>query len=206
MTTDESITDAGVGTFLFLVAQIAPPLVMFWLVFGQWGIGVGMIVGLPMLWSAVHIPILLYRKQFPYLLRPVLTLLLALIIVTMGNYYSNEAARYVDQLGREMQEQCNRDGVCKLPPGDWTPSSGYPTLFSTHTKGLVPIAIELTFNEYEPNKEPACAEAARQPKCPGIKSQEPLRFTAFHLMRLVEDHHYHVYGGVGRSLNIPGEG
>ncbi len=202
MTTDESITDASVGTFLFLVAQIAPPVAMFWLAFGQWGIGVGMIVGLPMLWSVVHIPILLYRKQFPYLLRPVLTLLFALIIAKMGSYYSNEAARYVDQLAHTMHEQCNRDGVCKLPPGDWMPSDRYPTLFHTHTKGLVPIAIVLTFNEYEPNKEPPCAEAP-QPKCPGSKPQEPLRFTAFHLTRLVEDHHYNVYGGVGRSLNIP---
>lgn len=205
MTADESITStsARLDTFLFLVAQIVPPVVMFWLVFGQWGIGVGMIIGLPMLWSAVHIPILLYRKQFPYLLRPVLTLLLAFIIARMGGYYANEAARYVDQLARSMHEQCNRDGVCKLPPGDWTPSDRSSTLFHTHTKGLVPIAIVLAFNEYEPEKEPPCTEAPPQPKCPGSKPKEPLRFTAFHLTRLVEDHHYNVYGGVGRSLNIP---
>lgn len=198
------MTSARLGVFLFLAAQIIPPALMFWFVFGKWGIGVGMIIGAPMLYSAVRVPLLLYRKQFRFLLRPMLTLLFALTIAQMGGYYAREAAKYVNQLAREMQEQCNRDGVCKLPPGEWTPSDGYPTLFYAHTKGLVPMSIVLTFNEYEPNKEPPCGEAARPPKCPGRKSQGTLRFTAFHLTRLVEDHNYDVYGGVGRSLNIPG--
>jgi len=204
MTPKGSISDARLSTLLFLMAQIVPPALMFWLVFGHWGIGVSMIIGIPMLYSAVRIPLLFYRKQFHLLLRPTLTLMLSLIIVGMGNYYANEATRYVDQLAREMQNQCNLDGTCKLPPGEWTPSESYPTLFQTRTKGLVPIGIVLTFNEYEPNKELPCTKETSQPKCANGKSQKPLRFTAFHLMRLVADHHHDVYGGVGRSLNIPG--
>lgn len=207
MTTNESIASARWSTFQFLAAQIVPPVAMFLFVFGHWGIGVAFVIGPPMLYSAFRVPLLLYRKQFRRLLRPVLTLLFALTIIQMGGYYATEAAKYVDQLAREMQQQCNRDGICKLPPGEWTPSDGYgyPTLFYSHTKGLVPISIVLTFNEYEPNKQPPCAEAAPQPRdCPGKQSQETLRFTAFHLTRQVEDHNYHVYGGVGRSLNIPG--
>jgi hypothetical protein len=204
MKTDQHIASARRNTFLFLAAQITPPFLMFWLAFGEWGIGTGIIVGLPMLFSAIHVPLLLYKKQIRLLLRPVLTLLLALTIVIMGNYYSRESARYVDQLARQMQEQCNRDGFCKLPPGEWTSSDSNSTLFYTRTKGLVPMYISLTFNEYEPNKEPSCTEAATQPKCPDHKPQGTLRFTSFHLARLVEDHSYHVYGGVERSLKISG--
>lgn len=202
MQTDNVRTQAHLKTPLFYVAQIVPPLLMFLFVFGKWGPGAAFIVGPPILYSAVRIPLLLYRKQFRILLRPALTFLLALIIIVMGNYYTGVSARYIDQLAREMQAQCNHDGICKLPTGKWTHSAEYPTLFYTQTKGLVSMNIVLTFNESEPNNEPTCAKPAPRSKCPHGKSQTPLRFTTFHLSRLLDDFNYDAYGGIGRPLNI----
>lgn len=201
MKTDKPTTSPGWRAALFVLAQMVPPILMFYFVFGHWDPGVTIILGPALLYSAIRIVILLYRKQFRLLLRPALTVMFAVIIIGMGGYYAAQSALYVKQLAQDMHAQCNRDGVCKLPPGEWKANDRYPALFESHTAGLVPMTIVLTFNEYEPTIKQPCV--AQSPKS-GCSNQQP--FTAFHLVRLLDDFSYSVYGGVGRSLNIPGSG
>jgi hypothetical protein len=194
-------TSRRVPTILFLALQIIPPTLMFWIVFGRWNTGVGLIIGLPMLYSAFRVPLLLYRKQFSLLPRPSLTLLFAAIIIGMGNYYAAASARYVEELARDIHAQCNRDRVCRLPHGDWEPYYDSKNIFVSHTRGLVSMPIVLTFNEYEPSMRKPCDESFPKRDCRD-QQRETLPFTAFHLVRTLEDFNYGVYGGVGLPLSI----
>jgi hypothetical protein len=181
-------------TIIFVAAQVLPPLLMFYLAFGRSDIGVSFIIMPPLLYSVCRVPWLTYKKQFRKLLRPTLTIIFAITCIRMFHYYSEQSIQYVKELAQAMQVQCNRDGYCKLPPGDWRGHDGSPTLFHTRTQGLVPITIYLSFNEIEPNENSACKDN---------KLERSKPFTTFRLNRLIEDHHYIVYGGVGRSLNMP---
>lgn len=187
---------------LFVITQTVPPLLMFYVVFGRFDIGTSLIVIPPLLFSLFRIVKLSYKKQFHLLLRPSLTAFLGMVFIAMGNYYSIQSVEYVRQLARTMHEQCNRDGICKLPVGDWRVADGYPTLFRSYTTGLVPMRLVLTFNEFEPGKNVGCDCPITKPGSPSSCLTKTVSFTSFHLLRQLEDHNYGAYGGVGRTLNI----
>ena len=173
-----------------------PPSLMFYFVFGRFDIGASFIVGLPMVYSLFRIPYLLWKKQNHRILRPILTLFYVFIFTAMGNHYKHESKKYVQNLARVMQEQCNRDGYCKIPAGNWKVSDFSEQVFYSNTKGLVPMRLVLTFNEVEPDGNGQCVSAEEA-------SQKSKQFKTFHLERKIEDFDYEVYGGAGRSLNMP---
>lgn len=179
---------------IFLITQVLPPLLLFYVAFGRSDIGLVFIIIPPLIYSICRVIWLIQKKQYPKLLRPTLTIFLVITNIAMFRYYSAQSILYVRELAKVMQEQCNRDGFCKLPPGNWKGTEGSPTLFHTHTKGPVPILINLSFNESELNSNVDCKNH---------NSKEIAFFTTFRLNRLIEDNHYIIFGGVGRPLNMP---
>jgi len=199
-------------TALFLCAQIAPPLLMFGMALRYWDPVVTLFAVPVALYSAGSMVWQIRKKQYRLLLRPVLTVTLSLAIAAMGSYYAEQSVRYVQQLARDMQTQCNRDGICRLPPGEWEAHG--KTMFTSHAPGPVHLVIILTVNEYVPRKKAVHAKGHRQPRAPQPSPAQPqsptgqfpdaIRFTAFHIDRLLQAHDYSAHGGVGRLLDIPG--
>jgi hypothetical protein len=186
----------------YLIAQILPPALLFYCTFGKWGIPSGILNVLPLLVSLIYVPIHIYRKQNRLLLRPILTVIFCLIVIAMGDYYAKQSEDYLLQLANEMQLQCNRDGYCRPPAGEWRPSRYYRTLFESKTPGYVAFSISLTFNEKtqlcEPNTDWEILKSS-----PGINRTEEFRgYKTFSLTRHLEDQNYIVSGGVGCKLKF----
>jgi hypothetical protein len=191
----------------FWIWQILPPSIMLAAVFGTWNIGTMMILTIPFLYSFYRVILLGVRRQFNLMLRPVLTLSFAAIVIVMGNYYANQSMLYVKKLAQTMQEQCNRDGYCALPPGSWKQDDHYRRLYYGRSPGLVPFPIVLTFDEPAPSPN-APSSSMHSTLNPNQAQSVPTfkKYTAFHLVRHLEDFDYNVYGGVGLPLTSGGHG
>ena len=193
----------------FWIWQIVPPSVMLYMVFGTWHIGTMMILGIPFLYSFYRIILLGVRRQFNLMLRPVLTFSFAVVVIGMGNHYAHQSMLYVKELAQTMQEQCNRNGYCAPPPGPWKISgSDYcEEVYGCRSPGLVPFTIVLTLKEPAPSADTPSSSMHPTINNDQAQSVPPFkRYTAFHLVRLLEDSNYNVYGGVGLPLTSGGHG
>jgi uncharacterized membrane protein YhaH (DUF805 family) len=191
----------------FWIWQIAPPSVMLAVVFGTWNIGTMMILGIPFLYSFYRVISLGVRRQFNLMLRPVLTFSFAVAVMVMGGYYDNQSMLYVREMAQTMQEQCNRDGYCALPPGSWKQDDHYQRLYYGRSPGLVSFRIVLTFDEPAPSANAPSSSLHPTEKDNQAQSVPTFRkYTAFHLVRHLEDFDYNVYGGVGLPLISGGHG
>jgi len=191
----------------FWIWQIVPPSAMLYIVFGTWHIGTMMILTIPLLYSFYRVILLGVRRQFNLMVRPVLTFSFAIVVIAMGNHYAHQSMLYVKGLAQTMQEQCNRDGYCALPPGSWIQDDHYQRLYYERSSGLVPFSIVLTFDELAPS--PNVPSPSMHPTINNDRAQSvpPFkRYTAFHLVRHLEDFDYNVYGGVGLPLTSGGHG
>ncbi len=197
----------GWHNWWFWIWQILPPSVMLYMVFGTWHIGTMMILGIPFLYSFYRIILLGVRRQFNLMLRPVLTFSFAVVVMVMGGYYDNQSVLYVKGLALTMQEQCNRDGYCALPLGRWKQDDHYQRLYYGRSPGLVPFSIVLTFDELAPSANAPSSSMHSTKDHDEAQSVATFRkYTAFHLVRLLEDSDYNVYGGVGLQLTSGGHG
>jgi hypothetical protein len=191
----------------FWIWQIVPPCIMLAVVLGTWNIGTMMILTIPLLYSFYRVVLLGVRRQFNLLLRPVLTFSFAVVVIVMGNYYANQSMLYVKALAQTMQEQCNRDGYCALPPGSWKQSDHYQRVYHMRSPGLVPFSIVLTFDEPAPSANIPSSSIDPTEKQDVAQSAPTFKkYTAFHLVRYQEDFDYNVYGGVGLPLTSGGHG
>jgi hypothetical protein len=172
-------------------------------VFGTWNIGT-MILGIPFLYSLYRVVSLGVRRRFDLLLRPVLTFSFAAVVIVMGGYYRSQSMLYVKALAQTMQEQCNRDGYCALPPGRWKQNDHLEEIYHGRSPGLVPFSIVLTFKEPAPSTD--TPSSSMHPTKIHNQAQSVQKYTAFHLVRILEDHDYNVYGGVGLPLTSGGHG
>jgi hypothetical protein len=191
----------------FWIWQIVPPSVMLYTFFGTWHIGAAMVITIPCFYSFYRIISLGVRRQFNLMLRPVLTFSFGAVVIVMGNYYANQSMLYVKALAQTMQEQCNRDGYCALPQGSWKQSDHYQRVYHMRSPGLVPFSIVLTFDEPAPS---ANAPSSSMHLTENHNQAQPVptfkKYTAFHLVRHLEDFDYNVYGGVGLPLTSGGHG
>ncbi len=193
----------------FWIWQIVPPSVMLYMVFGTWHIGTMMILGIPFFYSLYRVVSLGVRRQFDVMLRPVLTVSFALVVIVMGNYYANQSMLYVKALAQTMQEQCNRDGYCSLPPGPWEQGYRDPCqeIYGCRSPGLISFRIVLTFKEPAPSANTPSSSMHPAEKQNQAQSAPTFKkYTAFHLVRYLEDSDYNVYGGVGLPLTSGGHG
>ena len=191
----------------FWIWQIVPPSIMLAAVFGTWHIGTMMILGIPFLYSFYRVISLGVRRRFDLMLRPVLTFSFGAVVIVMGNYYANQSMLYVKALAQTMQEQCNRDGYCALPPGSWKQSDHYQRAYHMRSPGLVPFSIVLTLKEAAPSANAPSSSMHPTINNDQAQSVPPFkRYTAFHLVRRLEDSNYNVYGGVGLPLTSGGHG
>ncbi len=191
----------------FWIWQIVPPSVMLYIFFGTWHIGTAMVITIPFFYSFYRILSLGVRRRFDLLLRPALTFSFAAVVIVMGNYYANQSMLYVKALAQTMQEQCNRDGYCALPPGPWKQQDHCEEIYRMQYPGLVPFFIVLTFKEPAPSAN--TPSSSMNPTKKHDETQSALTFkkyTAFHLVRYLEDFDYNVYGGVGLPLTSGGHG
>ena len=191
----------------FWIWQIVPPSVMLYTFFGTWHIGTAMVITIPFFYSFYRVVSLGVRRQFNLMLRPVLTFSFGAVVIVMGNYYANQSMLYVKALAQTMQEQCNRDGYCALPPGSWKQSDHCQQLYHMRSPGLVPFSIVLTFNEPAPSAN--TPSSSMHPTINHNQAQSVptfKKYTAFHLVRNLEDFDYNVYGGVGLPLTSGGHG
>jgi hypothetical protein len=191
----------------FWIWQIVPPSVMLYTFFGTWHIGTMMILTIPLLYSFYRVVLLGVTYKFNLMLRPVLTFSFAVVVIVMGNYYANQSMLYVKALAQTMQEQCNRDGYCALPPGSWIQSDHYQRIYHMRSPGLVPFSIMLTFDEPAPSANIPSSSIDPTEKQDVAQSAPTFKkYTAFHLVRYQEDFDYNVYGGVGLPLTSGGHG
>ena len=191
----------------FWIWQIVPPCIMIVAVFGTWNIGTMMILTIPLLYSVYRVILLGVRGKFNLMLRPILTFSFAAIVIVMGNYYAGQSMLYVKELAQTMQEQCNRDGYCALPPGRWKQDDHYQQLYYGRSPGLVPFSIVLTFDEPSPSVNAPSSSMDRTINHDQAQSGPTFKkYTAFHLVRYLEDSDYNVYGGVGLPLTSGGHG
>jgi hypothetical protein len=193
----------------FWIWQIVPPSVMLYIFFGTWHIGTAMVITIPFFYSLYRVISLGVKRQFNLMLRPVLTFSFGAIIIVMGNYYTYQSMLYVKELARTMQEQCNRDGYCAPPSGPWKISgSDYcEEVYGCRSPGLVPFTIVLTLKEPAPSADTPSSSVHPTRKHNEAQSDLAFRkFTAFHLVRYLEDFDYNVYGGVGLPLISGGHG
>jgi hypothetical protein len=180
---------------------------MLAVVFGTWNIGTMMILTIPLLYSFYRVISLGVRRQFNLMLRPVLTFSFGAVVIVMGNYYANQSMLYVKALAQTLQEQCNRDGYCALPPGSWKQSDYYQQVYHMQSPGLVPFSIVLTFDEPAPSANTPSSSMHPTEKQDEAQSAPTFnKYTAFHLVRHLEDFDYNVYGGVGLPLTSGGHG
>jgi hypothetical protein len=191
----------------FWIWQIVPPSAMLAVVFGTWHIGTMMILTIPFFYSLYRVILLGVRRQFNLMLRPVLTFSFAVVVIGMGNHYAHQSMLYVKELAQTMQEQCNRDGYCAPPPGPWKISgSDYcrvntEEVYRCRSPGLVPFTIVLTLKEPAPSANTPSSSMHPTINNDQAQSVPPFkRYTAFHLVRRLEDSDYNVYGGVGLPL------
>jgi hypothetical protein len=193
----------------FWIWQIVPPSVMLCIFFGTWHIGTAMVITIPFFYSLYRVISLGVKRQFNLMLRPVLTFSFGAIIIVMGNYYTYQSMLYVKELAQTMQEQCNRDGYCAPPPGPWKISgSDYcEEVYGCRSPGLVPFTIVLTLKEPAPSADTPSSSMHPTINNDQAQSVPPFkRYTAFHLVRRLEDSNYNVYGGVGLPLTSGGHG
>jgi len=191
----------------FWIWQIVPPSIMLAAVFGTWTIGTMMVLTIPFLYSFYRVVLLGMTRKFNLLLRPVLTVSFAAVVIVMGGYYSSQSMLYVKALAQTMQEQCNRDGYCALPPGSWRQSDHYQQLYYGRSPGLVRFSIVLTFDEPAPSANTPSSSMHPTKKHDEAQSVPTFKkYTAFHLVRHLEDFDYNVYGGVGLPLTSGGHG
>jgi len=193
----------------FWIWQILPPSVMLYIFFGTWHIGTAMVITIPFFYSLYRVISLGAKRQFNLMLRPVLTFSFGAIIIVMGNYYTYQSMLYVKELAQTMQEQCNRDGYCAPPPGPWKISgSDYcEEVYGCRSPGLVPFTIVLTLKEPAPSADTPSSSMHPTINNDQAQSVPPFkRYTAFHLVRHLEDFDYNVYGGVGLPLTSGGHG
>jgi hypothetical protein len=187
----------------FWFLQIVPPTAWLVMLVGTWNIGTTMLLGIPLIFSIFSILFHIVKRKFEVLLRPILTVSFGLAIIIMGNYYANQSKLYVKTLAESMQVQCNRDGYCKQPPGNWKQAEYSEETYYEQTAGLVPFRIVLTFDAMTAsNNSPSSSErkgAAVNHVLPAAVSK---KHTAFRLIRKMEDFDYQVYGGVGLPLSI----
>ncbi len=166
-----------------------------------------MILTIPLLYSFYRVILLGVRRQFNLMLRPVLTFSFGVVVIVMGGYYDNQSMLYVKGLAQTMQEQCNRDGYCALPPGSWKQDDHYQRLYYGRSPGLVPFSIVLTFDEPAPSANAPSSSVHPTKKHDEAQSDPTFKkYTAFHLVRHLEDFDYNVYGGVGLPLTSGGHG
>lgn len=193
----------------FWIWQIVPPSIMLATVFGTWHIGTAMILTIPFLYSFYRVVLLGVTRKFNLLLRPVLTFSFAAVVIVMGGYYSSQSMLYVKELAQTMQEQCNRDGYCALPPGRWKQSRSFhcEEVYHGRSPGLVPFSIVLTLKEPAPSANTPSSSMHPTEKHNHAQSVPTFKkYTAFHLVRYLEDFDYNVYGGVGLPLTSGGHG
>jgi hypothetical protein len=187
--------------------QIVPPSIMLAAVFGTWHIGTVMILGIPFFYSLYRVVSLGVRRRFDLLLRPALTFSFAAVVIVMGNYYASQSMLYVKALAQTMEEQCNRDGYCALPPGPWKQHDHCEEIYRMQYPGLVPFFIVLTFKEPAPSANTPSSSMNPTKKHNEAQSVPTFKkYTAFHLVRYLEDFDYNVYGGVGLPLTSGGHG
>ena len=186
----------------FWLWQIAPPAVMFYVAFGSFDVGSVLLVP-PFLISLGTLVLWLKERKFRQTLRPALTVLLVLVHIGMGHYYKAKSEAYIRDLAREMQIQCARDGVCKVPLGGWKSEGGdYPHMYRSVSPGLVPFPLQLIFQDDTVIAPRACSSAP-PPPCSG-RSLPPQKYTSFILIRFLTDHSYSASGGVGRTVSTSG--
>jgi len=175
--------------------------------FGTWHIGTTMVITIPFFYSFYRVVSLGVKRRFDLLLRPALTLSFAAVVFVMGGYYSRQFMLYVKELAQTMQEQCNRDGYCALPPGPWKQSDHFNGIYHMRSPGPVRFSIVLTFKDPAPSANTPSSsmhptkEHNQAQSVPTFK-----KYTAFHLVRILEDFDYNVYGGVGLPLSSGGHG
>jgi len=184
------------------LSQTAPPLLVFWIAFGTFNPGTAILVGPATFYSLLRLVYLAIRKQWLFILRPALMLLLGGIVVGMGNYYKMRSIEFVKQAARELHAQCNLDGECKVPNADWKDLYGDGRTFFTRSPGLVQFPVQLSFN---PKLPPHSCDAEPQTSCP--KKSEPnlvieQKRVSFTIIRYVTDFSYGVTGGVGKPLSF----
>jgi hypothetical protein len=197
------------SNWCFWIWQIVPPSVMLYTFFGTWYIGTAMVITIPFFYSFYRVVSLGARRRFDLLLRPALTFSFAAVVIVMGNYYASQSMLYVKELAQTMQEQCNRDGYCVLPPGPWEQSRSdhCEGVYGCRSPGLVSFRIVLTFKEPAPSAN--TPSSSMHPTINHNQGQSVptfKKYTAFHLVRYLEDGDYNVYGGVGLRLTSGGHG
>ena len=193
----------------FWILQIVPPSVMLYTFFGTWHIGTAMVITIPFFYSFYRVVSLGARRRFDLLIRPVLTFSFAAVVIVMGGYYSRQSMLHVKELAHTMQEQCNRDGYCALPPGRWEQSRSdhCEGVYGCRSPGLVSFRIALTFKEPAPSANTPSSSMNPTKKHDEAQSVPTFKkYTAFHLVRYLEDGDYNVYGGVGLPLTSGGHG
>jgi hypothetical protein len=178
-TTEMNSSDHQRG-WRFWSLQIVPPLVLL-IGVGHFNIGTAFVFGPIMLFSFASILAKLVRKQYRTSVRPAIALSIGLIIVWMGNHYAKTSEQFTRDLAVSIQEQCDRDGYCDLPPGDWQQTGQHKDDFTTHSPGAVPFPIELWFNESDAHTQ---------------------KFVSFMLIRRLEDHKFYAHGGVRKELRF----
>ena len=191
----------------FWICQIVPPSIMLAAVFGTWNIGTMMILTIPFLYSLYRVILLGVTRKFNLLLRPVLTFSFAAVVIVMGGYYSSQSMLYVKALAQTMQEQCNRDGYCALPPGRWEQDDHFEEIHHGRSPGLVSFPIVLTLKGPAPSANTPSSSMHPTKKHDHAQSVPIFKkYTTFHLVRYLEDFDYNVYGGVGLPLTSGGHG
>ncbi len=191
----------------FWTWQIVPPCIMLAPFFGTWHIGTAMVITIPFFYSLYRVVSLIVRRRFNLMLRPVLTFSFGTIIIVMGNYYANQSMLHVMALAQTMQDQCNRDGYCALPPGSWKQSDYCEEVYGCLSPGLVSFRIVLSFKEPAPSgNAPSSSMHSTKEHDKAQSAPTFKKYTAFHLVRYLEDFDYNVYGGVGRPLTSGGHG
>jgi len=198
-------TDTDTRRPSFLVGQILLPTLMFATLCGFFRYEFILIVAPLLVYSIARIAMLLYKRQYTFLLRPGLTATFALIFICVWQISARQADVFVQHLAREIQAQCNRDRICRVPPGDWRPTSNSTTVFTSRAPGIFPMRMMLSFDDYvalESKVKQRCDQTNTTIRCRDDQSHV-LPFTTFRLAQLREDGYPPIYGGVGHSLHTP---
>ena len=179
---------------VFLLVQVGPPAALLYFVYGRFDIGSTAIIGIPLIFSFIRVPWLLFKRQLKPILRPLLTVIVGVIYMKMGGESAAQSKEIARRMAYSLQEQCNRDGYCLVPAGNWQASDNSSTLFWMETATPVPMLLYLSFNDPRPSAKADCVKGSDP------KASVPLK--TFRITRLLEDHHYTVYGGLGQTLEF----
>ena len=133
-------------------SQIVPPLLCIF-IFSTHGPGMWFLLGIPLfclLISVISLSIKLfnYKKNKIYIVRPLLTIFIALLLFSIATTSYNIAKIETIEIAKKIEEECKLKSICPKNIKDWHSVSNFGD-YKTKVGGFITYPLFYTYKEKE---------------------------------------------------------